>query len=167
MLLLRVSSAISALFLVGHSLGATVPTSHSDTTAALSLFGASSPDGNFTIQSGCDQGTCPDNQKEGWDFMQIITPYVPRVGVRVDRCRECTTYIIGNSGDGCAYFNNCEWSQTQEICTDVGNMRAHWIGSGGKVCYSFTLTEHGGCVAKDGYPATAKVYNPSKVACTW
>ncbi|RYP79726.1 hypothetical protein DL769_002806 [Monosporascus sp. CRB-8-3] len=169
MLLLHVSGAISAMVLVGQSLGATVPSSSN--TTALKLFGASGSqaDGDISIQSGCDQGNCPDpdHQKEGWDFMQIITPYIPRVGIRVDRCRECSVYIIGYSGDGCAKFKNCEWSETQEICADVGNMRAHWYGPGGKVCYSFTLNTHEGCVARDGYPAIARVFSPTKVECTW
>jgi hypothetical protein len=84
MLLQHFSSALSSLALVGHSLSATVP-NVTDTSSFELSPNITLAENDMSIQSGCGQGHCPENQKEKWDFLQVITPYIPRVGIRIDR----------------------------------------------------------------------------------
>lgn len=61
-------SAVSAMLMATQALGAAVPTDF-NVTESITLepwgVGNSEAAGDMSIMSGCDQGSCPDNQPEG------------------------------------------------------------------------------------------------------
>ena len=82
------------------------------TSAEQAAYAAAlSPDGGFSTQSGCDQGTCPDHNAMAdlftWNGSQWL--------VRMKECGECHSWL--SSGDGCARVHMCPACQlaVQEI----------------------------------------------------
>lgn len=107
--------------------------------------------------SGCDQGTCPDN-----DFGLDILGEPGSIWGWNYNLRwkgKCGCSQVGVSEDGCGTLDTC--TGRHSVCLDWRSRRGHWVNQNGhKTCYSLDT----------GYVCAQKEWEAwptAEVACTW
>ncbi|KAJ6783678.1 hypothetical protein PWT90_08144 [Aphanocladium album] len=109
----------------------------------------------FSILSGCNQGTCPDNAL-GFDLYSWKSGGKWRYKIRWQGTCGCSE--VGTSSDGCGTLDIC--SGRQKVCIDYGRGRGHWISpNGDRRCYAISSDY----VCTDQWEA----WPTKEVPCAW